>query len=281
MEKSMRVLMTSTNSRLVIVCTLTALTACISPSEKRQMRDDLFSAQTRILTLEKQLTDTSKKAENTGATSSKKIASTQADMDKLVRDIQLLKGEIDSLKNTMRTGVVPGEEGNTNGVTLQSLADRVQTVEQAQEELLEALNKAGVKKPKGSDRKVASNLKDLKSDYDAKKYKNVIDDAAAIVKKESGNGKNEAKDLWAEAYFKLGKMRDAALKFNDLADSKPSSEMMPIVKMRLGDCFRNLGDPATAKIYYEELISDFPSTDEAVKAKERLAELEEKDKKQG
>ncbi len=272
--------MTSIRNRLVIVSALTALSACISPGEKRQMKDDLFSAQTRILTLEKQLTDTSKEAKNYGASNVKKIASTQADMDKLIRDIQLLKGEIDTLKNTMRTGVVPGEEGGS-GVTLQSLAERVQSVEQAQEELIEALNKAGVKKSKKTERKSSASLKELQSDFDAKKYKNVIDDAAELVKKESGSAKNEVKYLWAEAYFKLGKMRDAALKFNDLADSKPTSEMMPIVKMRLGDCFRNLGDPATAKIYYEELIADFPSTDEAVKAKERLAELDEKDKKQG
>jgi len=277
----MRVLTRSTRSRVVFIFTLIGLTACISPSEKRQMRDYLFSAQTRILTLEKQLTDTSKEAKHSGATNVKKIASTQADMDKLVRDIQLLKGEIDSLKNSMRTGIVPGEEGNSGGVTLQSLAERVQTVEQAQEELLEALNKAGVKKPKTSQRKSAASLKDLKSEFDAKRYTNVVNDAGAVVKKESGGNKNEAKYLWAEAYFKLGKMRDAALKFNDLADSKPSATMMPLVKMRLGDCFRNLGDPATAKIYYEELIADFPSTDEAVKAKERLAELDGKNKKQG
>jgi TolA-binding protein len=42
--------------------------------------------------------------------------------------------------------------------------------------------------------------------------------------------------------------------------------------MRLGDCFRHLGDNETAKLYYEELIRDFPNTDEAAKAKERLAE---------
>jgi len=280
MEKSMRVLMMSTPTQLVVFFSLALLSACISPGEKRQMKDDLFSAQTRILTLEKQLTDTSKEAKHSGASNVKKIASTQADMDKLVRDIQMMKGEIDSFKNSLRTGVVPGEEGGS-GVTLQSLAERVQSVEQAQEELLEALNKAGVKKPKKAERKSSVSLKDLQSDYNAKRYKNVVDDAAEVVKKETGVNKNEAKYLWAEAYFKLGKMRDAALKFNDLADSKPSAEMMPVVKMRLGDCFRNLGDPATAKIFYEELIADFPSTDEAVKAKERLAELDEKNKKQG
>jgi TolA-binding protein len=43
--------------------------------------------------------------------------------------------------------------------------------------------------------------------------------------------------------------------------------------MRLGDCFRNLGDAGTAKIYYEELIKEFPNSNEASKAKERLAEI--------
>lgn len=258
------------------------LTSCITPSEKRQLKGDLFSAQTRILTLEKQINDTSKEAKHSGASNVKKIASTQADMDRLVRDIQLLKGEIDTLKNALRTGVVPGEEGGVaEGVTLQTLAERVESVEQAQVELLEALGKAGIKKGKKATRVGAASTKELQEAFDAKKFKSVVEDAAEVIKKETGESKAEAKYLWAEAYFKLGKMRDAALKYNDLLDSKPSKEMMATVKMRLGDCFRNLGDNATAKIYYEELISDFPSSDEAEKAKERLAELEAKDKKNG
>lgn len=266
----------------IMIIFLMLLTSCITPSEKRQLKGDLFSAQTRILTLEKQINDTSKEAKHSGASNVKKIASTQADMDRLVRDIQLLKGEIDTLKNALRTGVVPGEEGGVaEGVTLQSLAERVESVEQAQVELLEALGKAGIKKGKKATRVGAASTKELQEAFDAKKFKSVIEDAAEVIKKESGESKSEAKYLWAEAYFKLGKMRDAALKYNDLLDSKPSKEMTATVKMRLGDCFRNLGDNATAKIYYEELISDFPSSDEAEKAKERLAELEAKDKKNG
>lgn len=261
-----------------------ALSGCITPSEKRQLRNDLFAAQTRILTLEKQLADTSKEAKTSGASNVKKIASTQADMDRILRDIQILRGELDAVKHAMRTGVVPGEEsaGEEGGMTLPKLAERVEAIEQAQEELLEALNKAGVKKgAKKSARKPSGNLKELETAFKAKRYKDVVDDAAEVIKKESGDNKAEARYLWAEAYFKLGKMRDAALKFNDLADSKPPKSMLPAVKMRLGDCFRNLGDPATAKIYYEELVNDFPSTDEALKAKERIAELDAKDNKQG
>jgi TolA-binding protein len=268
----------------VTALTAAALSGCITPSEKRQLKNDLFAAQTRILTLEKQLADTSKEAKTSGASSVKKIASTQADMDKIARDIQLLRGELDAMRHAMRTGVVPGEEGNgeEGGMTLPKLAERVEAIEQAQEEMIEALNKAGVKKgSKKAARKASASLKDLGSAFKAKKYKDVVDDAPEVIKKESGDAKAEARYLWAEAYFKLGKMRDAALKFNDLADSKPPQSMLPAVKMRLGDCFRNLGDPATAKIYYEELVNDFPSTDEALKAKERIAELDAKENKQG
>lgn len=278
--KVLRLLSAAATTALVAA----ALTGCITPSEKRQLKNDLFAAQTRILTLEKQLADTSKEAKTSGATSVKKIASTQADMDKIARDIQLLRGELDAMRHAMRTGIVPGEEGKAEegGMTLPRLAERVEAIEQAQEEMIEALNKAGVKKgSKKTARKASASLKDLDAAFKAKKYKDVVDDAPEVIKKESGDAKAEARYLWAEAYFKLGKMRDAALKFNDLADSKPPQSMLPAVKMRLGDCFRNLGDPATAKIYYEELVNDFPSTDEALKAKERIAELDAKENKQG
>jgi TolA-binding protein len=68
-------------------------------------------------------------------------------------------------------------------------------------------------------------------------------------------------------------MRIAALKYNEFLESNPPKNYLPLVKMRLGDCFRNLGDAGTAKIYYEELIKEFPNSNEASKAKERLAEI--------
>jgi TolA-binding protein len=43
--------------------------------------------------------------------------------------------------------------------------------------------------------------------------------------------------------------------------------------MRIGDCFKNLGDDTTARLYYEELIKEYPKSEEASKARESLAKL--------
>jgi TolA-binding protein len=67
-------------------------------------------------------------------------------------------------------------------------------------------------------------------------------------------------------------MREAALKFNEFLESKPGKKYLATAKMRIGDCFRHLGDGATAKVYYEELIKEFPDSDEATKAKEGLGD---------
>ena len=44
-------------------------------------------------------------------------------------------------------------------------------------------------------------------------------------------------------------------------------------KLRLGDCFRHLGDKATARLCYEELMAKHTGTNEAKLAKDRLDKL--------
>ena len=44
--------------------------------------------------------------------------------------------------------------------------------------------------------------------------------------------------------------------------------------MRMGDCFRHLGDKATARIYYEEIIQEFGGSSEATEARKKLAKMD-------
>jgi TolA-binding protein len=262
---------------------LLVLSACITPKEKKDMQNDLFNVQTRLMSLERTITDTSKEAKTSGDTAAKKVASTQSDMERLSRDIQQIRGDIDALKIGVQTGQLPGApEGGEPSLAarLQELTDRLQNVELSQEELLAALKKAGLKagggkkegKGDGKDKdRALGSAKDLKDAYDAKHYKQVAEEAPNVLKKASAKDKEQVLFLHAESLFKLGKMREAALKYNDFLDGKPEPKLVPLAKMRIGDCFRHLGDGETAKVYYEELIKEFPDSDEAAKAKERLA----------
>lgn len=251
---------------------------CITPKEKKDMQGDIFNLQTRLLTLERELADTSKESKGTADSATKRLASTRAEIERLSSELQKIRGELDAIRIGVVTGRMPGVDANQEGsvaATISRVEERLVSLEQTQTEILEAISKAGVKKnsKKPTTRKSTVSLSELQSSFDGKKYKTVTEDAPLVIKEGDVSERSQAFYLLAESYFKLGDMRIAAIKYNEFLDSKPPKSFLPIVKMRLGDCFRNLGDADTAKIYYEELIREFPDSSEASKAKERLAEI--------
>ena len=77
----------------------------------------------------------------------------------------------------------------------------------------------------------------------------------------------------AESTFKLGRIRDAALHFNDLAEAGSDKKYLRLAKLRLGDCFRYLGDKQTARLFYQDVVTNFADSEEAKKAAEKLEAL--------
>lgn len=266
--------------RSILVLTSLLAGGCVTPKEKRDMQNDLFNVQTRLLTLERSLSDTSKDARSTGESASRRLASTQTELERFGHEMQQIHGELDALRVGVSTGQIPGRENQPDSVASQltRLADRVDDLEQNQEELLDALKKAGLGKTskKATGSKKTNSVSDLQTTFDDKKYKQVVEDAPRLTTTGSAGDKEKARFLLAEAFFKLGKMREAALKYSELIEAHPSPKLVPTVKLRLGDCFRHLGDKATAQIYYEELMKEFPDSDEASKAKERMGQDEKK-----
>jgi TolA-binding protein len=274
-----------------------ATTACITPSEKKQMKDDLFTTETRVLNLERLLTDTSKEGKNNTEAAVKRIASTQTELERMSRELQQIRGEIDALKVGVTTGEMPGmdqtQQQNSLASKVKDLSDKVDAMQTSQNELLDALKKAGLSKKKKSDkgakgadngkseRKAMTSVAELQKAFDDKHYKWIAEDGAGVVKSASSGEKEQARFLVAESYFKLGDFRNAALKYNDFLDGKPQKKYVPLAKMHMGDAFRKLGDSETAKVYYEELIKEFPSSDEAAKAKDRLADQSKAGGKKG
>lgn len=269
------------------------LTGCLTPAKERQFRDDIFSLQTRVLELESQLQQQGKSVQSSGDNANQRIASTSTRLEKMEVEIQRMRGDMDALRVGVVTGQMPGADPDQEGSvakTLNDLSTRLATVEEGQKQLLDVIEKAsaaatGAKatsssakgkdkdKDKASDEK-AKSYTELKKAFEGKKYKLVAESAASVL---DGTKKKAQKEeivfMWAESLFKNGKLRDAALKFNDFVDMKPSSSKLPQAKMRMGDCFKQLGDKATAKLYYEEIVSQYPNSSEAKKAKEALARL--------
>ena len=228
--------------------------------------------ETRVLQLEGSVKGGAKLRVNT----SRNLATTGTQIEKLKMEIQKLRGEIDTLRVGVVTGQLPGQESAQEGSVAQSIAgidERLNAVEEQQKTLISAIEKAGVKKSKKKSRKPIRSLKALNASFKAKHYKHIAIDAPALLRKsKSSRDKEEVLYLYAESLYKLGRLRDAALKYNEYLEGKPE-EHIAHAKMRLGDCFRHMGDRDTAKIYYEELVSKHPRTAEAEKARERLDRL--------
>lgn len=269
---------------LPLVVMSVSMAGCLTPAKERQFRDDIFSLQTRVLELESQLQQQGKSVASSGENANQRIASTSTRLERMEVDIQRMRGDMDALRVGVVTGQMPGADPEQEGSVAKTLTDlsaRLAAVEDGQKQLLDVIEKASAasgskssaSKAKSSDDKVKSHA-DLKKAFDGKRYKLVAESASAVLdatKKKAQ--KEEVVFMWAESLFKNGKLRDAALKFNDFVDMKPSGSKVPQAKMRMGDCFKQLGDKATAKLYYEEIVSQHPNSSEAKKAKEALARL--------
>lgn len=260
--------------------------ACITPSEKKQMKDDLFNAQTRLLNLERLLADNSKEGKSNSEAAIKRIAGTQAELERIGTELQKLHGDIDELRVGVTSGQLPGvdpaQQENSVAAQLAKISERMTAVEQAQEELLDAIHKAGVKGSKKKDQnrdaggaekggKSASNAQELQRAFDDKYFKQVTEDGERLLKENGTKDKETVRFLVAESYFKQGKFREAALNYGEFLEKKPPKKLVATAKMHIADAFKKLGDTSTANVYYEELIKEFPNSSEAEHAKERLA----------
>ncbi|MES2744943.1 MAG: tetratricopeptide repeat protein, partial [Bdellovibrionota bacterium] len=221
------------------------------------------------------------------AQSGRTEASMATRLDKIAIEIQRVKGDIDALRVGIQTGVLPGADGTQETAAQKNMADvlsRIDAIEENQNKIIAAIDKAiETKKPEkkrandDADKKEGAEkiktFKDLKTAFDGKNFKAISDNGDKVVDSfKQKKTRQEALFMLAESHYKSGKIRDAALRYNDYLESKPSDNLS-FSLLRMGDCFKQLGDVDTARIYYQELIQKYSKSEEAKQAKEKLAKL--------
>lgn len=75
------------------------------------------------------------------------------------------------------------------------------------------------------------------------------------------------------SYDGLGAPRDALRFYHEAAVDYPKSERAPLALLREGSVFIRLGDNRSAELAFKKLISDYPRSQEAGVAKQRLRDL--------
>lgn len=76
-----------------------------------------------------------------------------------------------------------------------------------------------------------------------------------------------------ETYYSQKNFEQAVLEFQEVIKNFPGKEKVPAALLKQAMAFKELSDTKSARYLYKKLIEEFPSTDEAKTAKEKLKEL--------
>lgn len=83
----------------------------------------------------------------------------------------------------------------------------------------------------------------------------------------------ELRYLMGMSWFQEERWGRAATIFQLVTEAHPDTPWAAWSLIRQGECFREMGDIATARVFLEELVARFPDTDAAADAERLLAEL--------
>ena len=90
--------------------------------------------------------------------------------------------------------------------------------------------------------------------------------------KEHPNSSNELEVYYrlAEAAFNRGAYKEAAQRFQRVIDKNAKSQWAAWALLRQGECFEEMGQPDNAKIFYQDVINEYPKSKAAKEAKDKL-----------
>lgn len=260
---------------LALLLVLNLNSACSTFRGGPTTEETLYKVQKRLLDLERKVNeDVLGKQQREGA---KRLAQGEERLEQLGTDIDMIRGEIDALRIGVTVGEMPGTPQDQESIAknVQELSARVQAIEARQIEILELVDKAKAKTlAKGKEPSLKS-LAQVRKSFDDKKYQAIVNSAEIILAegKLKPEEKSELKYLYAQSLFEVGKFRDAAIEYNQLLMVTGMESHIPHIKLRLGDCFRKLGDAKAALIFYRELLRDFPKSKEADQAKAQVDKM--------
>lgn len=252
----------------------TLLLSCVGHDEK--LKEDMFNLQTRLLLIERNTAQKGKEVVDMGDATNKRMAVATNKLEDMENDLAKLKGDIAVVTEAVKVGKFPQqtEDEPSLAKSLKDIIARLEALEKAQAEMLHLMEEKSKKpEPKAKSAAVLKDLNGVKTAFKQKKFTLISEEAPKLFE---GSKKKEADEIrfyYAESLFKLAKMQDAAIIYDQLVKKPSLHDKHPQMQLRLGDCFKSLGEKDAAKVYYKELIEKYPSSAETKKAKENLKAL--------
>ena len=128
---------------LTLVLIGISLTSCIPFRTEKNLRDDIFKMQTRLLDLERQLNKENAGVSQQANRATKGVASMSSSIGSLEREIQKLNGEVDIFKYALEKGEMPGAMQSEDSLfsRITNIEERLAQVEDTQKDVLTMIDK--------------------------------------------------------------------------------------------------------------------------------------------
>jgi tol-pal system protein YbgF len=262
---------------------------CASQSELESVRRDSDEMKSRIFTVEKGLNDVHSEVKDgvekslSGYRQSlealqkdmagyqkdmaairKGGADLQATLDSARVDMQLLTGKVDDVR------ILAQKPADDVALLKEDLNKRLASLE----DRLNKLEKSVDEQQKQAAKLLQTPEVMYQQAYDAMKSGNMVKARELFGKFLEQNPKHK---LAANAHYWLGEtyysdknFEQAVLEFQEVIKNFPDKDKVPAAMLKQGMAFREMGDEKSANYIYKKLIEEFPKSEEAKIAKEKL-----------
>lgn len=269
--------------RRLLIFSLLALSGCASKSDMTNLQRDVDEVKSRLLQVDK---DVAGIRSSTREDLDKTLKAYQKDLETLRRGTADIQATIESTKvdNQVLTGKL-----DDVALLAKKPAEDIALLREDMERRLKAVEERMTKLEKG--------FEDLQKKGSEAKGKELEQTPDALYQKalDTFRAGDPAKaremfsrfielypqhDLAANAHYWLGetfysekKFDQAILEFQQLIKNYPKKEKVPAAMLKQAMAFRELGDVKSARYVLKKLMEQYPSTEEAQRAKERLKEM--------
>lgn len=254
------------------------LAGCASRSDLDYLRSDVDELKTRLFRTEKDMgnlrsetregVDKNLKGLQTDVASVRKeAADLQATIESIKVDMQVVAGKLDDATLLAKK---PADDltllKEDTGRRFAALEGRVEKLEKS----LEELKKGAEAKSENPEDLYQRGIETFKSG-DAPKARELL---TRFIERYPAHSMAANAHYWlGETYYSEKKYDQAILEFQEVIKNFPGKEKVPAALLKQGMAFKELGDAKSARYLYKKITEEFPKSEEARLAKERLKEL--------
>jgi len=236
------------------------------------LRADVDKLQSRLDALEKNVADTTRDLR-------KNQADLGADFGSVRDNVQNMRGQVEEMHKEF-SGVGKGQNLKTR---LDDMAFRIGYLENflgiAKKEASNGTKVEGV--GVGAAEATAEPKNDVEAAYNAcyklfkeGQYVKAREEFVKFLKQHPKTAFSDNAQFWVgETWYVEDKFERAIVEYQKVVKDYPNGDKVPYALLKQGMAFQKLGDKASAKIVYNQVIKKYPQTNQARVAKAKLTEL--------